>query len=251
MKTVLLGGLLLLLTAPAMWANNVPDTLAPPQKPRKNSQRTVLKLAPLALLEFQNTLELGLEVPLTRRVYLQGQIGYAPQGLMWNYSPTVSGRYTRRENWRARLECRWYGRGINGTYRQTAAPLGEYVAVDGFFKQLNGEEALTLGRQCATGNCAYFEKINNPTSRYSVGIGLKFGSQRTLYRFGKDQKQQLVLDSYAGFGVRYGWTTSATASNASERIFRPGSDFLIFDPFRATNGLTPNPLIGIKLGYIL
>ena len=248
MKRLLTSWLWLLLT-PLALANNVPDSLAPATP--KNGQRAVLKLAPLALLEFQNTFEIGLEVPLTNRVYVQGQLGYSPQWLMWNYSPTVSARYTERENWRARLEFRWYGAGLGRTARQTNSPLGDYLAVDGFFKQLNGNESITVGRQCANGNCAYFENLRNPTTRYSVGIGLKFGSQRTIYRFGPQQNRRLVLDSYVGFGVRYAWTASRLVPLASEQVFRQGFDFLVFDPFRATNGLTPNPIIGIKLGYIL
>ncbi len=227
-----------------------PDTvrlLAASRKPV-----VVMKLAPLTLFELQNTFELGAEVRLHDRMSIQGQAGYAPDWLIWKSSDQSGNQYTNRENWRGRLETRWYVNRRNRAGQLSKGgyfPLGGYIAVDALYKQLNAQNTLTIGHECTFG-CAYYEKTVEPITRYIGGLGVKFGAQTVIGRSRSAGIPSWLLDIYLGFGVRRGWTEQR-ALEPDERRFSNRGGFLSIDPFQAANQLTPNLLMGIKIGYAL
>jgi hypothetical protein len=211
---------------------------------RTHMPRVILKLAPLTMFELQNTFEVGAEVRLTDWVSVQGQIGYAPNALLWRSLPD---RYTRRENWRGRLEIRWY---TGRRYRDGFFPIGQYVGLDLLYKQLNAYEATTVGRECQGFGCAYYQKINDPVVRYIGAVNLKIGSQRVIGYRGNTQQPLWLLDGYVGFGIRYG-TTERTIGPADQLRFESGGGFGTIDPFRQENRAFYNPVAGLKVGYVL
>ncbi len=238
----------LCLPALATLAQELPRANLPPALPASRKPVVVLKLAPLTLFEFQNTFELGAEVRMSDRMSIQGQLGYAPDWLIWESSTT---QYTNRENWRGRLETRWYIGHPRRTVRSgpPAFPLGRYVAIDLLYKQMNTINQQTIGRQC-TGGCAYFEKTRDLTTRYIGGIGIKLGSQTVIGYQRSTGAPSWLLDAYVGVSIRKGWTEQPAVEPDAIRFYN-GSGFLSVDPFRAPNQFSPNVLMGLKVGFAL
>jgi hypothetical protein len=211
---------------------------------RATMPRVILKAAPLTMFELQNTFELGAEVRITRRFSLQGQFGYAPHWLLWRSLPD---RYTRRENWRGRLETRWY----TGLYADKGFfPTGPYIALDLLYKQLNAYEVATVGKECQGFGCAYYRKGNDPVVRYIGAVNVKVGSQRVIGYRGNTDQPLWLLDGYVGIGVRFG-RTDRQASEAGDQYFDPGTPFDFTDPFRQENKASYNVVAGLKVGYVL
>ena len=237
------------LFAGSVLAQDVPEANSPGQ-PDSPKPAVVLKLAPLTLLELQNTVEMGVEVRMHDRMSIQGQFGYAPDWLIWRSSEQTR-QYTDRENWRGRLETRWYVSRSNSPVQPRKGgtfPLGRYIAIDALYKQLNAQNTLTIGHQCTFG-CAYYEKAVQPITRYIGGLGVKFGAQTVIGRRRATDVPSWLLDLYVGFGVRKGWTEQAAIQPGDQR-FSSGGGFLSIDPFQTSTNLHPNLLMGIKVGFV-
>jgi hypothetical protein len=211
---------------------------------RATQPRMILKAAPLTLFELQNTAELGIEVRLTEQFSLQGQFGYAPNWLLWRSLPD---RYTRRENWRGRLEARWY---IDRPNANGLFPIGRYVGIDLLYKQLNAYEAATIGKECQGFGCAYYQRTNSRVVRYIGAINGKVGTQRVIGYSDKTNQPLWLLDGYVGLGVRFG-QTERQATETGDLYFDPGTSFDFTDPFRQSNRAYLNVVAGVKVGYVL
>ena len=168
--------------------------------------RWVVSLAPLALFDPENTVQVGAERLLGRQYSVLGEFGYGPAALnLWRSELTNN----VLETWRGRAEWRIYTRRIR-SYRGwqpgrvgrtvTRKPLGNYVAFDLFYKQSNASESGSVGRACEDGSCQYFQRFQSRVTKYVGGAHVKVGRQVLL--FNADENSRLVMDLYMGLGIR-------------------------------------------------
>ncbi|WP_460636286.1 hypothetical protein [Larkinella harenae] len=223
----------------------LPDTLTPFLD---HPPRWVIKFAPLALFDVDNTIQAGAEMLLGthRRHSLQGELGYGWQALnMYAYRRSDFDNF---EVWRGRFEWRRY----SGRYRASrqphfaTPPIGRYFAVETFYKQVSAVTTTAIGRECADGTCAYFERGTYPVSRTVWGIHAKFGRQFVLSMPGKNR---LLLDVFWGLGFRY-LTPYRFRRPPNEDIIR-FTDFTIGRLTVREEGVRPSGTVGLKLGYVL
>ncbi|GAA4395857.1 hypothetical protein GCM10023187_03300 [Nibrella viscosa] len=211
--------------------------------------RWVIKFSPLHLFDPDNTVQFGLERILSPRQSVQGEFGFG-LGTFNVWQGSGSGRYTHWEHWRGRAEWRFYtnryrsNRNV-GINVRSPAPLGNYLAVELFYKQVNAVENYTVGRECTGGPCAFFELRESPVTKYVGGSHFKLGRQ---FAFGIDNNR-LMMDLYMGLGLRIR-SVERPPIAAEDQAFRSGG-FLVFDPFYQGASVIPSLTAGLKLGYIL
>ena len=133
----------------------------------------VAKFSPLHLFDPDNTVQFGLERVLSTRQSVQAEFGYGT-GVMNVWRNGGSSRYGQAEHWRGRAEWRFYTNRYRtnrnfGINVRSAAPLGNYLAVELFYKQDNALERFPVGRECVGGLCAYFEQLETPVMKYVWG----------------------------------------------------------------------------------
>ena len=227
---VLLGGLLL--TAATAGAQ---PAVSPPDIPRQPDRRWVLKFPFLSLLDIDNTVSLGAERLLGDHHAVQVEAGFGWLGI--NLAGQTQGnRYQTRDVWRGRAEYRYY-------VHPTAPGSGLYLALDGFYKKIDGLEAVTVGVGCATGNCQYYQYTTQHARKFTWGGHLKVGRQFSLSANGR-----LVGDLYVGLGARTRFirrdTPPGTVYYTNDKLFE-------ISTFRQPEGTIPSLALGIKLGYRL
>ncbi|AQG79429.1 hypothetical protein [Spirosoma montaniterrae] len=194
---------LLLLTVTSAFAQD--STIALRYQPR-----AVFKLAPLAFLEQDATLQAGLEYRTGIRTSVQGEFGYGWKGL----SPfeTDLDDFVSAEIWRGRAEVRFY----SGRYRtnrrkgiaiRSSYPLGNYWAVEGLYKQINVVKQDNLYSREASSQSSFPGVIigtqQRAISRYVFGSHLKIGRQFSSYEPQRRVFTRTLLDIYFGAGVRW------------------------------------------------
>ena len=214
--------------------------------------RWVLKFAPLSMLDPHSTIQFGAETKIGKRSTLQQELGYGHVSFSTAGASTHN-KYPDREVWRARTEYRFY-------YQRTKTPfLGNYFAVDLLFKQLNASRNVAFGRACEGGGnfngffgggCGYYEYQNKTLYRYTWGLNFKFGRQITI------PETNLLLDFYAGFGLRYihnpATTSSLTPLYEGEQIQDASNRYnsRLFEDFQPGNSyFMPSLSGGFKIGY--
>ncbi|GAB3919668.1 hypothetical protein [Larkinella terrae] len=237
-----LKGLIWCLLLPSIgWAQFLlPDTLTPVMN---RPPRWVVKFAPLALFDPDNTIQFGAERLFSTRHTVQAEFGYGWKAV--NMYPSRRRDYENFEVWRGRAEWRRYA-GRYYRFRRphyANAPIGRYFAIETFFKQITALETTAVGRECVDGTCAYFEQGTFPIYRTVWGIHAKFGRQYVLTLPGDNR---FLLDFYVGFGFRS--LTPYRFNSTNEDVIRsPG--FLFWS--NQQGGLRPSATLGIKLGYVL
>lgn len=240
MKYVLI---MLLLTAGSIRAQ---DTLVPPP-------RVVVKLVPFTLLNYDPTFQGAVEIRTGLLESWQGEFGYSR--LRWGSSTSTSFGPGEREYWRARTEYRWYRGVVRGGYRRSAhrewAPEGNYYAIEGYFKQINVVDQRMAGRDCVDGRCAYFQRVNEPVSRFVEAFFVKYGRQTTFLR--RDGKPGRVLfDAAIGIGVRGVQVTRYRGNpEPTNGWFREGGGWSGDRFDRTMRALYPDATVNLKIGYAL
>lgn len=220
--------------------------------------RYVVSLAPLTLLDPENTLQFGLERLLAGRYSVLGELGYGPASLNVWRSYNSSFNNGIRETWRGRVEWRIYTRRIrsNGRWQPglvgrtvTRKPLGNYVALDVFYKQTNANEIGSIGRACEDGSCQYFQRFQSRVVKYVGGAHLKVGRQMIL--FNADGNSRFVLDMYMGIGIRRRLVKSYGLPEPEDG----GSYFFtdrngVFNDLLADTPLRMSVAAGLRIGYV-
>ncbi|GAB3900676.1 hypothetical protein GCM10028803_23980 [Larkinella knui] len=253
MKHRFLKGLALVLFLPlnGLAQSLLADTLTPVMN---HSPRWVVKFAPLALFDVDNTVEFGVERLLGSRRSggrhsggrhsIQAEFGYGWRAI--NLYPNRREEYEGFEVWRGRAEWRRYS-GRYRSYRRphfATAPIGRYFAVETFFKQVTVLQNTSVGRECVDGTCAFFERGTFPMFRTVWGVHCKVGRQFVLTMPGENR---LLLDFYMGLGFR-SVTPYRFTNSTNEDVVRPsGIGFWT----NQQGGLRPSGTLGIKLGYVL
>ncbi|RCR70867.1 hypothetical protein [Larkinella punicea] len=219
----------------------LPDTLTPVMN---HPPRWVVKFAPLALFDLDNTVQFGAERLFGGRHTVQAEFGYGWKAI--NLHPERRSDFENFEVWRGRAEWRRYSGRYRGYRRPHFAtpPIGRYFAIETFFKQRTVLETTAVGRECVNGTCAYFERGTFPMYRTVWGVHCKFGRQYVLTMPGDNR---LLLDFFVGLGFR----------NVSPYHFLNSTNDNVITPntFGTWNtrqgGLFPSATLGIKLGYVL
>ena len=212
-----------------------------PLRPAERDPKWVIKFAPLTLFDPDNTVQVGVERLLGQQHAVQVEMGYGWQGInLWQNSQNR--RYSDREVWRGRAEYRYY-------FNRADAPVGPYVAAEGFYKQVNARESGTTGIGCGTNDatfrpCQYYRMFTSPVSKNVWGGHIKIGRQ-----FSISPDDRLLIDIYTGLGFR--------RSNV-ERFGRPSgvyyygsAGYSLFDAFSPQTYAVLSVAYGFKIGYSL
>lgn len=208
--------------------------------------RWVLKVAPMALFDLDNTIQVAAERLLVGRHSLQAEFGYGIQALnLYSYRRE---EYENFEVWRGRFEWRRYS-GRYRLYRNphfSEPPIGRYFAVETFFKQLTVLNNMAVGRDCVDGNCAYFQRGIYPMYRTVWGAHAKIGRQYVLEM---PSDNRFLLDLFIGIGFRY-LSPYRFNNSTREDVFR-SPDMWFGNTRIRQGGLRPSISLGVKLGYVL
>ena len=203
----------------------------------------ILKIAPLAMFDVDNTFQLATEHRLSgNRWTLSEEFGYGTgKANLWGNSFN-STKSDFRENFRAKIEARRYKEAFTG----------RYAAYELFYKQVNDRSSKSVGRECENGSCNYFETVSYPINKYVIGLTAKLGYQIRI-RNELKKNTNFVFDFYVGAGLR------RIIINHHDTN-QPGEDFRIYgNRIFDNSGLgysnarfnLPHLALGIKLGYII
>ncbi len=148
----------------------------------------IIKFIPSMLLDPDNTLTLGTEIPLGHRWSVQQEVGWGNAYMnLWD----ERSRYADKNNWRFRTQLRYY-------FAKSDSKLsGSYFALEYFRKEVFIRQYQAIGRQCnpLTGACAYFEEGFLRTRRRVSALHGKLGYQWLI-------PDRMVVDIYVGGGFR-------------------------------------------------
>lgn len=189
--------------------------------------RVILKFSPLSLLDPDGTVQGAVEVWLKQRQSIQAEFGYGSDR-MWPW--TFNDRLGRKEVWRARLEGRYYT-SLFGKHPHS----GTYVAIEGLYKQVNVAYLDTI---IANRNSTFDPVfVHAPVTRYVFGLHSKVGTQRLLSYNPSSIWSHVIIDVYAGPGIRHINVVGRSAETAllfqNKRVYerfqyseyRPGDAF--------------------------
>jgi len=211
--------------------------------------KTVVKLAPLALIDPDATIQFGLERRLGPRRSVQAEAGYGWSGLQ-----VLEGDLSdyRRSLYRFRTELRYY----TGRYRtnrrkgiavRTDFPLGNYWGPELLVKQINfgrNESIWEFSGYSPDGRANYRTRELGfvERSRLVLGGHLKMGRQIAFYNTEKATYSRVLLDLYVGIGARW-----AVTKGPAQELCGCG-----FGPNRLAPGrsVLPSLTAGIKLGLL-
>lgn len=201
----------------------------------KQAYHWVAKVAPLSLVDPDNTVQFGAERMLANRNAVQGEFGYGWQGMnLWRYAQTSP--YSNRETWRGRAEWRYYARNSPG-------PIGRYFALEVFYKQVNALANGSVGVGCQNGPCQYYELYSSPIRKSVWGSHAKIG-----WQFSMDPSRRLLGDLYLGLGVRQRTVRQLDEADGLT-YFQPRRS--LFDPFYPPSLTVVSIAFGVKIGYRL
>ncbi|CCH51971.1 hypothetical protein BN8_00932 [Fibrisoma limi BUZ 3] len=211
--------------------------------------RAVIKLAPLALVDQDATLQAGLEYRTGQRTSVQAEFGYGWKGLSLLEADLED--FEKAEVWRARSEVRFYTNRYRTNRRKEIAvkssfPLGNYWAIEGFAKQINvTKNEYSYQPIEASSAPRYLGQMS--ISRYVAGTHVKIGRQFAFYDPYRRTFSRTLFDIYLGAGVR--WAINDVRRNSPTSMGMdcgcgPGRSF-------ETEGSqwTPSLTAGLKVGF--
>lgn len=206
--------------------------------------RTIIKWAPLALMDQDATLEFGLEHRLRSRQSVQVMAGYGWKGLSLPESDLE--RKKGAEVWRARAEYRWYTGRFRTNKRKeievrTDFPLGNYWALEGLFKQINMQEEWVSSRPTSA------ERLSATNRQFTYALHGKAGRQIALTARER-QRNALLLDVYVGIGFRANYMDNRAARLDPQYNQTP----TMFQRFTYEGwNILPSLTAGVRLGFSL
>ena len=204
------------------------------------SPRVILKLAPLSLLDPDATIQGGVEVRISRRNAIQAEVGFGRKGMQIVNDEKKN--FSDWSIWRARSEWRHYTNHYRTNTRKNIRirspfPLGNYWAIEGFAKQINGTKAVVLYDPDPA-----FPNNQQQIDRLVLGSHVKWGRQIAIPGRSLTDLSRVLLDFYVGLGVRYGITnTSFSSQDCSCGPYN--------DRFQQGKGVQPSLAAGVKIGF--
>ncbi|MCE7066168.1 DUF3575 domain-containing protein [Dyadobacter sp. CY326] len=196
-------------------------------------QHVIVKFAPLALFDFDNAVQFGVEVPLgTSGMSLQQDLGYGHSSFnMWYENESIR---PRKYTYKSRTQLRYY--------YMTRRRVKAYVAGEFMLKKVIYAENKWVGMDCLDGNCNYFENKFVKTGR-TVGAGhVKLGWQ---FYFGN----RMALDLFTGIGFRNISVKAITPGLDNANIPRTDRWFEYDRP--GVNEIVPSIAMGVHFGIVL
>lgn len=136
---------------------------------------------------------------------------------------------------RIKPEWRFYTPGSPAKHSHYA----NYWALESIIKAVYNKFNRFVGRDCGSGACAYYQEMDYGTTRNVVGVGGKVGRESYI---GQESKR-VIVDFYAGLGVRYRWRNNSLPSDAH----RPDPRGLI--RIDRPTGFLPYISAGVKIGW--
>lgn len=203
----------------------------------------IVKIAPLAMFDIDNTFEFAAEHRLNKknRWTLSEQVGYgAGVANIWGENNAYN---PQREHYRAKLEARRYSK---------AKPdmTGYYMGYEVFYKQVNDQLNKSVGRECESGPCNYYENLDYPVTKYVLGTTVKVGYQ-VRFRDEDKKKTNFVFDIYVGLGLRRIMIDHKVDIQNYGSSFYYGESW--FGGFGSRDNAynIPHASFGLRFGYIL
>lgn len=198
--------------------------------------KAILKTIPSTLVDPDNTLTLGVEVPLANHWSVQQEVGWGHNS--FNVFSSEREQYPNRQTWRFRPQVRYY-------FSDISSPNGSFfIALEYFQKVVLTDRMQAVGRDCnpLTGACAYFQEIPVRTRRRVAAGHFKWG-----YAF--ESQHRMSLEIYMGLGIRELVVTDNSGGATGTNLWARGG-FLTFRSERPGNyGTMPGVSAGIALGY--
>jgi len=197
---------------------------------RKN---VIIKFAPLALFDTDNTFQAGIEIPVRNTKFsIQQDFGYGHASFnIWYKDRDVRPEKTILKS---RTQLRYY------FYQKPALQM--YVAGEYLYKRVIQFDNQWVGMECGSGGCNFFENKDVKLGRLVNAIHAKLGWQ---FYF----TNRTTIDLFTGFGIR----------SRNLRILTPDVDQARFkDDFSFFTDNTPNSTlilpsvaVGFHIGIIL
>lgn len=205
------------------------------------ASRVILKLAPLSLLlDPDATIQGGLEIRTGERSSVQAEVGFAHKGL--SITSDEKKNFADWSIWRVRSEWRHYTNRYRTSKRKNIHvrsdfPLGNYLAIEGFGKQIHGAKNISVFNTDAV-----LSTISQSISRFVWGSHVKWGRQIAVPGSSTTNLSRVLLDFYVGLGVRYGTTELNPVTEHCGCGFVP-------DRFDRGRALQPSMTAGVKIGF--
>ncbi len=188
----------------------------------------IIKFAPLSLTDIDPTVQGAVEYLFCPNVSVQQEIGFLK---IANWI-SIDEKYPR-SIFRSRTEVRLY------ISKRRKAPMGSYLALEGFYKYINQPREGEINRG------SYFEIKNYRYVKSVSGAHFKFGAQATIG--GSDQ---WLLDGYIGFGLRSIRLRATSEDGLIENIPESPLDILSIEDNRGHYAI-PSMCFGLKFGYVI
>ena len=201
----------------------------------------IVKLAPLSLLlDPDATIQGGLEVRTSPRNSVQAEVGFGHKGL--SVVKDEKQNFADWSIWRVRSEWRHYTNRYRTNSKKnihirSSFPLGNYLAIEGFAKQIEGNKILLLYI-----NDPRFSATPQTISRFVLGSHVKWGRQIAIPGQSLTSLSRVLLDFYVGIGVRYNITQLTPPTDYCGCGFIPNR-------FQAGRGFQPSAAAGVKIGF--
>ena len=207
------------------------------------SDKVSIKFSPLALMDDVSmpTIQGGLEVKLSKRIYWYNEVGVKYRRCVNEFSDTA---FVESRGFKLKTEIRYYLRGLKtGFVKQPIN--GFYVAGNAFF--INDYHNTKVG-YFAMKDSSTFKQDAFGVHKKIFGINVLAGFQQPIYK-------NFLIDLYLGIGVRLRMV------NTVEKVFNKDTDSLeqtvdfsvlsIRDYVDASGGnsVVPNFTGGIRLCY--
>ena len=203
--------------------------------------RVILKLAPLALLlDPDATIQGGLEVRVSRRSSAQAEVGFGHKGMA--ITSDEKKNFADWSIWRVRSEWRHYTNRFrtnnrNNIHIRSSYPLGNYLAIEGFAKQIDGTKNLF-----SYDGTASIPNGQQAINRFVWGSHVKWGRQIAIPGASITSLSRVLLDFYIGVGFRHSNTETTPPDDFCGCGFGP-------DRFRPGNAIQPSATAGLKIGF--
>ena len=202
--------------------------------PDEFKKHIILKWSPLSMFDIDNTVQLGIEVPLRNdRFTIQQEAGYGHSSFnMWysdfEHRPDIA-------TIKSRTQLRYYF--------FEKPKFRSYVAGEYLFKRVLTQETQWVGMDCAnTGGCSYFTYKKVEQGRFVNAVHAKIGWQ---FYF----SNRTSLDLFVGFGLRKARVKTLTKGVGNVN-FDNGWDWWVNNN-NARSEVIPSVSTGFHLGFAL
>jgi hypothetical protein len=202
----------------------------------------LLKVAPLSILvDPDATIQAGAEVRVSKRNSMQAEVGFGRKGFAITTDDKQN--FTDWSVWRVRSEWRHYMNRYRTNKRKNIRirsdfPLGNYLAIEGFAKQINGTKA-----GWPYNNESISSPVEQSVHRFVWGSHVKWGRQIALPGETSNSLSRVLLDFYVGVGIRYGSTETNPELGSCGCGFVPNR-------FAKGHSILPSAAAGIKIGLV-